>query len=105
VPSACIASVDSVVDFGGWNCSLRGKGNFLYSTAIAKSTMDSSTKTMEDGIVDSPPNRNAQPVTISSPSPLRAKSTNPALMLGSFEDSRSFHKLYKLLPLPCPVEY
>ena len=73
------------MDFGGWDCSLRGKGNFLYSTTIAKSTIDSSTKTMEDGVVDSPPNRNAQLVTVSSPSPLRAKSTNPAYMLGHLE--------------------
>jgi hypothetical protein len=65
--------------------------------------MDSSTKTMEDGVVDSPPNRNAQPVTISSPSPLRAKSTTPARIRGSFGDSRSSHKLYNISSssLPC----
>jgi hypothetical protein len=65
--------------------------------------MDSSIKTMEDGIVDSPPNCNAQLVTISSPSPLRAKSTTPARIRGSFGDSRSSRKLYNIpsSSLPC----
>jgi hypothetical protein len=66
-----VASVDSVVDCTGWDCSLQSKGNFLYYAATANSTMDNSTKTMDDGVVDSPSNRNAQLVIVSSPSPLR----------------------------------
>jgi hypothetical protein len=84
--------VDSVVDCGGWDYSLQSKGNFLYSVAIANSTMDSSTKMIEDGVVDSPPNRNAQPVIVNSPSPLRAQSTTLVRIQGSFNDSRSSHK-------------
>jgi hypothetical protein len=93
------------MDCGGWDCSLQSKGNFLYSTAIANSTMDSSTKMIEDGIVDSPPIRNAQYMTISSPSPLRAKSTTPARLWGSFGGSRSSCKLYDIpsSSLPCGV--
>ena len=53
-------------------------------------------KMIEDGIVDSPPNRNVQPVIISSPSPLKAKSTTLAHMLGSFGDSRSSYRLYNI---------
>jgi hypothetical protein len=53
-------------------------------------------KTMDDGIVDSPPNRNAQLVIASSPSPLRAKSMKPARIRGSFGDSRSSCKLYDI---------
>jgi hypothetical protein len=58
---------------GGWDGSIQSMGNFLYSAAIANSIMDCSTKMMEDGVVNSPPNRNVQPVAVSSPSPLRAK--------------------------------
>jgi hypothetical protein len=89
VPRTCVASVDSVVDCGRWDCSLQSKGNFLYSAATANSTMDSSTKMIEDGVVDNPPNRTAQLVTISSPSPLRAKSTTLVRIWASFGDSRS----------------
>jgi hypothetical protein len=62
---------------GGWDGSIQSKGNFLYSAATANSTMDCSMKMMEDGIVDSPPNRNVQPIAVSSLSPLRAKCTTP----------------------------
>ena len=71
---ACVASVDSVLNCRG-DFSLQSKGNFLYSAAIANSTMDSPAKMMEDGVVDSPPNCNAQPLRVSPPSPLKAKST------------------------------
>jgi hypothetical protein len=96
VPGNCVASVDSIVDWGGgrWDGSIQSKGNFLYSTAIANSTMDCSTKMMEDGVVESPPNRNVQPVAVSSPSPLRAKCATPTRNRHSFGDSRSSRKLY-----------
>ena len=51
---ACVASVNSVLDCGGGGFALQSKDNFLYSIAIANSTMDSSTKMMENGVVDSP---------------------------------------------------
>jgi hypothetical protein len=96
VARAYVASVDLVLDCGGGGLSLQSKGNFLYYAATANSTMDSSAKTMEDGVVDSPPNRNAQPGRVSSPSPLKAKSTTQKRCPGSFGDSRSSRKLYNI---------
>jgi hypothetical protein len=60
---------------------------------------------IEDGVVDSPPNRNAQPMTVSSPSPLRAKSTTRVHIRGSFGDLRSSRKFYNIpsSSLPCGV--
>jgi hypothetical protein len=49
---------------------------------------------MEDGVVDSPPNRNVQPVAVSSPSPLRAKCAIPTRNRHSLGDPRSSRKLY-----------
>ena len=92
----CVASVDSVLDCGGGGCTFQNTGNFLYSAAIVNSTIDSSEKPMEDGVVDSPPNRTAQPLRVSSPSPLKAKSTTKMRCLGSFGDSRSSRKLYNI---------
>jgi hypothetical protein len=86
----------------GWGLSLQNKGNFLYSAATTNSTMDSSTKTMEDGVVDSPPNRNAQPGRVSSPLPLKAKSTTQTRCPGSFGDSRSSRKLYNIPSFSSP---
>jgi hypothetical protein len=77
-----MASVDSVVDCKGWDCLLQSKGNFLYSAVTANSTMDNLTKTMDNGVVNSPPNHNAQPMTVSSLSPLRAKLTTPVQISG-----------------------
>ena len=102
---ACVASVDSVLDCGGGGCALQSKGNFLYSAATANSTIDSFGKTMEDGVVDSPPNRNAQPPRVSSPSPLKQKSITKTNRTGSFGDSRSSRKLYNIpsSSSPCGV--
>ena len=96
VAGACVASVDLVPDCGGGVFTIQSKGNFLYSAATANSTIDSSKKTIEDGIVDSLPNHNAQPLRVSSPSLLKAKSTTKTHCPGSFGDSRSSHKLYNI---------
>jgi hypothetical protein len=66
--------------------------------------MDKSKKMIEDGVVDSPPNRNSHPVTVNSPSPLRAKTRTMARTPGSNGDSISFYNIMKLLPLPFHVE-
>jgi hypothetical protein len=50
---------------------------------------------IEDGVVDSPPSRAAFSLTVSSFSPLRAKSRTMAQLLGSKRDSRSSGELYK----------
>jgi hypothetical protein len=61
------------MDLGGCTFSLRSKGNFLYSAATAHSTMDYSSKNVDDDVVDSPPNDKGVRLPVSSPSPLRKK--------------------------------
>ncbi len=61
------------MDLGGCSFSLRSKGNFLYSAATAHSTMDYSTKGIEDDVVDSPPNERGVRLPVCSPSPLRGR--------------------------------
>jgi hypothetical protein len=53
--------VDSVVDLWGVEFFERSKGNNLYSTATANSTIDFATKVIEDSVVDSPPSRGHVP--------------------------------------------
>ena len=101
---ACVAYVDSVLDCRGGAYALQSKDNFLYFVATANSTMDNSTKTMEDGVVDSPPNRNAQPLRVSSLLPLKAKSTTKTHSPGSFGDSRCLCKLYNIPSSSSPSE-
>ena len=93
---ACVASLDSVLSCGDGGCAPQSKGNFLYSAATANSTMENSAKTLEDGVVDSPPNRNALPLRVSSPSPLKTKSSTRTQRSGSFGDTRSSRKLYNI---------
>ena len=93
---ACVASLDSVLNCVDGGCGQQSKGNFLYSATTANSTMDNSAKMMEDGVVDSPPNRNALPLRVNSPSPLKTKSSTRIHRPGSFADSRSSRKLYNI---------
>ena len=93
---ACVASLDSVLNCADGGCAQQSKGNFLYSAATANSTMDNSAKTLEDGVVDSPPNRSALPLRVSSPSPLKTKSSTKTQRPGSFGDTRSSRKLYNI---------
>ena len=88
--------MDSILDCGRGGFLLQSKGNFLYFAAIANSTMDNFAKTIEDGVVDSPPNRNARPLRVSSPSSLKTKSTTQRRCPGSFGDSRSSRKFYNI---------
>ena len=96
VAGAYIASMDSILDCGGRGCALQNKDNFLYSAATAISTMDTSAKTMEDGVVDSPPNCNAQPLRLNSSSQLKTKSTTKTHRPSSFGDLRSSRKFYNI---------
>jgi hypothetical protein len=70
--------------------SQRSKGNFLYSTALANSTMDYSTKVIEDGVVDSPLSRGHVPHVVGSSSPLRVKMRAVVRILSSVAGLRSF---------------
>lgn len=55
---------------GNRTVSVQSKGNFLYSAATAHSTMDYSSSKIQEGVVDSPPNR-AIPLPVNLPSPKR----------------------------------
>lgn len=66
----CVASVDSIMDYGPCAISQRNKGNFMYSTATTQSKMDFSAKSVEDNVVNSSPNGWPRPLTVSSFSPL-----------------------------------
>jgi hypothetical protein len=80
---------------GGLDFSQPSKGNYLFSAATANSTMDYSTKVIEDGVVDSPPSSNHVPQVVSSPSPLRAYMKAITHLQSSGAFSRSSQKLYK----------
>ena len=66
------ASVDSVLEIGAYAFWQHREGNFLYSAAIAQSTMDYSLKAIKDGVVNSPLNREV-PITMNSLSLLQGK--------------------------------
>ncbi len=55
--SKCVASMDSILDYSQYVISQSGVGHVMVSAAIAQSTMDFSTTPVDDGVVDSPPNK------------------------------------------------
>ena len=65
----CAASVDSILDYGQF--LILSTGNFLCSAAMANSTMDFSTKPIDNSVVDSPPSGSRRLPTSCSPSPLQ----------------------------------
>lgn len=69
-------------------------GNFLCSAATANSTMDFSLKPVDDGVVDSPPNRTPQQPKSCSPSPLRSAHAVFSRMSPSPPDRVPQRKLY-----------
>ena len=76
----CATSTDSILDYGQF--LILSTGNFLYSAASANSTMDFSTKPIDDSVVDSPLS-GSQRLSIScSPSPLQPP-RRPTLPLDS----------------------
>ena len=60
------------MDIGAYAISQHSKGNLLYSAPTAQSTMDYSSKAVDDGVVDRPLSRGA-PLAVNSSSPLRGK--------------------------------
>jgi len=69
----CAASADSILDYGQYAISQSGTGLIMYSAATAQSTMDFSTKPIDDDVVDSPPFGGKRPHPVSSPSPLKSR--------------------------------
>jgi hypothetical protein len=84
----------SVLDLGGLDYSQQSKGNFLYSTMIANSTMDYLTKVIEDSVVNSLHSRGHVPLMVNSLLPLRVKTGAVVWILNSMVDSRSLKKFY-----------
>lgn len=70
---SCAASADSILDYGQYAISQSGTGHIMYSAATAQSTMDFSTKPINDGVVDSPPYGGKRPLSVCSPSPLKSR--------------------------------
>ena len=76
----CAASADSILDYGQFlNLST---GNFLCLAATVNSTMDLSTKPIDDSVVDSPPSGSRRLPISCSPSPLQPP-RRPTLPLDS----------------------
>ena len=65
----CAASTDSILDYGQF--LILSIGNFLCSAATANSTMDFSTKPIDDSVVDSPPSGSQRLPISCSLSPLQ----------------------------------
>jgi hypothetical protein len=70
----CAASADSFSDYGQFVISDNAVGHILYSARTAQSTMDFSTMSVEDGVVDSPPNSAKRAKVVRSPSPMKCAS-------------------------------
>ena len=76
----CAASVDSILDYGQF--LILSTRNFLCSAAMVNSTMDFSTKPIDDSVVDSPPSGSRHLPISCSPSPLQPP-RRPTLPLDS----------------------
>ena len=76
----CTASADSILDYGQF--LILSTGNFLCSAATANSTMDFSTKPIDDSFVDSSPSGSRRLPISCSPSPLQPP-RRPTLPLDS----------------------
>ena len=87
------ASTDSIMDYGQY--AILSRGNVLCSAATAQSTMDFSTKPIQHGVVDSPPNGGTRPVPKSSPSPLRSREPSTSRRSRSPSDRVPQRKLYE----------
>ena len=74
------------MECGACSFSQHSKGNLLYSTATAQSTMDFSPKALEDGVVDSLPSRGALKVSMKMPSALRGKANGESKKMICWEN-------------------
>ena len=88
----CQASEDFVFDYGQYEILVMG--NFLCSAPTMVSTMDFSAKHVEDGVVDSPPEKNPCLVVLCSPSPLHSTDVCTLWKSPTSSDKRTQRKLY-----------
>ena len=89
----CVASDDSFLEYG--QNAILSTGNFLCSATTANSTMDFSTKPVEDGVVDSPPNGAHRLRKSCSPLPLRSRDPITSRMSPSASERVPQRKLYE----------
>ena len=79
------------MDYGQF--AISSKRKILYSGATAQSTMDFSSKPIEDGVVNSPPRGGSRITAVLSPSPLRSVPTPSEPSSHGYNPSQ--RKLYK----------
>lgn len=89
----CVASDDSFLEYG--QNTILSTGNFLCSAITTNSKMDFSTKPVEDGVVDSPPNKAHRLRKSCSPSPLRSRDPTTSRMSPSTSERVPQKKLYE----------
>ena len=103
----CAASADSILDYGQYAISQSGTGHIMYSAATAQSTMDFSTKPINDGVVDSPPYGGKRPLSVCSPSPLKSRTLITSPRIAPSSGGAPQRKLYddsRLIEEPLPTE-
>ena len=74
----------------------------MCSAATAQSTMDFSTRPIEDGVVTSPPNGGPRPLSVRSPSPLGSREPSTSRRSRSPSDRAPQRKLYE--DVACPID-
>ena len=85
-------SEDSLLDYGQY--VILSTGNFLCSAPTVNSTMDFSVLHVEDGVVNSPPDRTPRLPISCSPSPLRSKAALDSTASPTNSQKRTQRKLY-----------
>ena len=100
----CQASADSILDYGQY--VILSTGNFLCSAPTVNSTMDFSIKPIEEGVVDSPPNRKLRLLILCSPSPLHPMHCRIASMSPDSCNKGTQRKLYgeEAIPIATPTK-
>ena len=88
----CQASADSILDYGQY--VILSTGNFLCSAPTVNSTMDFSRKPIDEGVVDSPPDKKKRLSVSCSPSPLRSKDLRTSSMSPTASNKGTQRKLY-----------
>ena len=88
----CHVSEDSILDYGQY--VILSTGNFLCSAPTLNLSMDFSIKYIEDGVVNSPPNKKSLLLVSCSPSPLHSRGLWNLSMSPTVSDKGTQIKLY-----------
>ena len=99
------ASADSYSDYGQFAISQSGLGHIMYSAMTTRSTIDFSAKPIEDGVVNSPPNREKHSKAMCSPSPLKQQQQSMSPTVFPSTNVFAPRKLYnEAIAMPIPSE-